>query len=321
MAQKLYQRGFSILLVGRSMNRLHRVQEELEQLPCPTPTPGTSTRTVKVVEMDFGKIKPESIQALTRAINALDVALLVNNVGMVLEGGLSYFTERSLEEMATLCQVNMKSCVLLSRLVLPKLMARKSGGIINLSSMSGTHPSPLLATYAATKSFVHSLSMSLAEETSSLPYIDIQSVTPGFVSTQMATALFGSHAQHGGGRQVSQQSQQSQQSQCGGRCRWCQCPPVVSAEECVVSVLRQLGNGQRQTSGHWKHALMQLLFSMVPVFILSDISHTCMLHFQQTRQREHGRGGGERKVEVGSPEEAEMGSGVGPKERNELLRH
>ena len=289
IAKKLYLRGFSIVLVGRVPERLHGVKEQLEQLTQLTHTnlrphnnvANTNTpNRIEVIEIDFATAKQQSLEAFTAMLTTHDVAVLVNNVGVATP--LGYFTENDPKAIAALCEVNMRSCLLMTRLVLPLIVRRKSGGIVNLSSLSGLHASPMLATYAATKSFVHSLSMSLSEETSGFSYIDIQSVTPGFVATKMSVDLFGSHAE-----MVPKKNRAT--SMC------CQCPPVVTANACAESILSQLGNGQRHTSGHWKHTVQNVLHTMTPKFVLADITHTCMLLFQKTKRREEGGGGGERK--------------------------
>lgn len=261
MAKKLYVRGFSILLVGRSPERLTRVKDELLQM--------NLNQQVKIIEIDFSKAKPQSFHMIENELSLVDVGLLVNNVGMVLSNGLAYFIETSAKEMAKICEVNIKTMLLMTRLVLPRMIQRKSGGIINMSSMSGLHASPMLATYAATKSFINSLSTSLSEETSGLQYIDIQSVTPGFVSTKMSSSMFGSHGQSSKKPSI------------------CRCPPVVTADECAESSLNQLGNGQRITSGHWKHACLNIVFNITPKYIVSDITHSCMLMFQKTKKVEN----------------------------------
>ena len=280
IAKKLYLRGFSIVLVGRVPERLHGVKEQLEQLAHTNQNNVAHTNhpnRIEVIEIDFATAKQESLNAFTAMLTTHDIAVLINNVGMATP--LGYFTELDPKAMAALCEVNMRSCLLMTRLVLPLIVRRKSGGIVNLSSLSGLHASPMLATYAATKAFVHSLSMSLSEETSGFRNIDIQSVTPGFVSTKMSVDLFGSHAE-----MVHKKNRPT--FVC------CQCPPVVTANACAESILSQLGNGQRHTSGHWKHTLQNVLHTMTPKFVLADITHTCMLFFQKTSREEGGGGSG-----------------------------
>ena len=295
-AKQLAARGFSILLVGRSRDKLIQVQTTIHAL--------YSTIDVQFVEIDFAKANKDSMLQLYHMLSTIDVGLLVNNVGMVLPNGLKYFTERRPENMASMCEVNMRACLLMTRLVLPKIVNRKSGGIINMSSISGLHPTPLLTTYAATKSFVHSLSLSLSEETSGLSNIDILSCTPGFVATDMSYSMFGSHA----AQSITTTTTDTKSS-------WCSCiriPPVITAKMCVESILNQLGNGYVHTSGHWTHGVQNCMHSITPNFILSDITHTCMRTFQNTKNKER-KNGIETKID---DEEESTLEQVGLLERN-----
>ena len=285
IATQLVRRGFSVLLVGRSNDKLTRIQSELRQL--------NENTQVEFVEIDFNSTNSHSSleTLMTRVTSmAMDVGLLVNNVGIALDG-LSYFTEISPASLTNLCEVNMRSSLLMSRIILPLIVRRGSGGIINMSSMSGLYATPMLSPYAATKAFVHSLSISLFEEVAGLDGIDIMSVTPGFVATSMATSMFGEYARvrgeggaaAAGGGGGGDRQQHHNFSWCG----WSECgPPVVSADECAESVLCQLGSGQRHTSGHWKHGLQQFIQSWIPSEVLSDVTHTCMRRFRQERRRE-----------------------------------
>ena len=279
IATQLVRRGFSVLLVGRSNDKLTRIQNELRQL--------NENTQVEFVEIDFSTNSHSSLETLmTRVTSTMDVGVLVNNVGIALDD-LSYFTEISPASLTNLCEVNMCSSLLMSRIILPIIVRRGSGGIINMSSMSGLYATPLLSPYSATKAFVHSLSISLSEEVAGLDDIDIMSVTPGFVATSMATSMFGEYARVRGERGAAGGGEDRHQHRNFSWCGWSECgPPVVSADECAESVLCQLGSGQRHTSGHWKHSLQQLIQSWIPSEVLSDVTHTCMRRFRQERRRE-----------------------------------
>ena len=200
-ARRLSAQGFSILLVGRASRRLDAALEDLRAgARSGSRARGDIEWRCEKVEVDFapptasangalgrGQTTPvSSAPAMTRVlVNAMrnkDIAILVNNVGTTL-GPLAYFTAASPAEIARLCDVNIRSTLLMTRLVLPGIVDRGSGAIVNLSSLSAFHPSPMLSGYAATKAFVHSLSRSLSEEVAEWPRVDVFSVAPGFVDT------------------------------------------------------------------------------------------------------------------------------------------
>jgi 17beta-estradiol 17-dehydrogenase / very-long-chain 3-oxoacyl-CoA reductase len=293
MANKLAARGFSILLVGRSLPRLKHVKEKIDN----NPTSSHSHHSqVDIIHIDFSKVERNALKQLNQRLSTIDIGVLVNNVGTVIPGGLKYFTEILPEHNNMVQHVNMRSCVLMTRLVLPKIVARGSGGVINMSSLSGLHSSPLLSMYAASKAFVHSLSMSLSEETSGLSNIDVLSVTPGFVSTDMSSSMFGSHAE---------QRPPFLHTSTTSWCSAIRCPPVVTADTCAESILCQLGNGQRHTSGHWTHSVQRVIHSLTPSLVLSDVTHTCMRTFRQTKTNEKVRGGETKSHRYGDEEEDE----------------
>ena len=290
-ARQLAHQGFSVMLVGRASTRLDQALEDLRALRkhrAGRARQGGREWRCDKVEVDFsfptGETKNGSdseagavTRALVNAMRSKDIAIIVNNVGATL-GPLAYFTAASPSELARLCNVNIRSMLLLTRLVLPGIVDRGSGAIINLSSLSAFQPSPMLSCYAATKSFVHSLSRSLSEEVAEWPRVDVLSVAPGFVDTDLARELFGSAAAAttaGGAKTVDGSSAETFSRSSSRRC--CSCPPVVTPDVVASSVLRQLGNGwTTYTFGHWTHSLQHGLMSMMPAPILSEATHGCM---------------------------------------------
>lgn len=91
----------------------------------------------------------------------LQVDLLVNNAGFGLVGPLADRVEADLAEMV---QVNVSAVVRLTRLLLPGMLARKRGGILNLASTAAYQPGPTMAVYFASKAFVLSFSEALYAE-------------------------------------------------------------------------------------------------------------------------------------------------------------
>ena len=91
----------------------------------------------------------------------LVVDVLINNAGL---GEYGYFPEASPEKITEMVMVNMHSLTLLTRLLLPGMLARRNGKILNIASTAAFQPQPLSAVYAATKAYVLSFSQALSLE-------------------------------------------------------------------------------------------------------------------------------------------------------------
>jgi len=136
--------------------------------------------------IDFTKFQRGSpnLDKVTTALQSLEVGVLINNVGISYPYP-QYFTEISAEAVNEMLSCNIDSTVWMTRAVLPSMEARKSGAIVNVSSLSAHIASPLLSAYAASKSFIENFSVSLGTEYRSKG-VCIQSHTAAFVATKLA---------------------------------------------------------------------------------------------------------------------------------------
>jgi short-subunit dehydrogenase len=91
----------------------------------------------------------------------IEIEFLVNNAGF---GTTGPFVERDLPRELAMVQVNVASLVHLTGLLLPGMVARKSGRILNLGSTAGFQPGPFMAVYYASKAFVNSFTEALSRE-------------------------------------------------------------------------------------------------------------------------------------------------------------
>uniref|UniRef100_A0A8C6LUR1 3-ketoacyl-CoA reductase n=1 Tax=Nothobranchius furzeri TaxID=105023 RepID=A0A8C6LUR1_NOTFU len=138
------------------------------------------TRTIAV---DFGKT--DIYRKIEAGLTGLEIGVLVNNVGVSYPYPEYYLHIPDLEHFITnTINVNMTSVCQMTRLVLPRMVDRSKGVILNISSASGMYPVPLLTVYSATKAFVDFFSRGLQEEYRRQGII-IQSVLPFFVVTKM----------------------------------------------------------------------------------------------------------------------------------------
>jgi NAD(P)-dependent dehydrogenase (short-subunit alcohol dehydrogenase family) len=111
--------------------------------------------------------------------------ILVNNAGITVDKTVRRMTP---EEWDRVIHVNLSGAFYLSRAILQHMLDRGSGRIINISSVIGSAGGFGQANYAAAKSGMFGLTMSLALETASKG-ITVNSVTPGFISTDMTAAV------------------------------------------------------------------------------------------------------------------------------------
>ncbi|XP_075423353.1 very-long-chain 3-oxoacyl-CoA reductase isoform X3 [Ascaphus truei] len=139
----------------------------------------------KTIEADFGK--PEEIYKRIQAgLEGLEIGVLVNNVGMSYNYPEYFLDIADLETtLDKLININITSVCKMTRLILPGMLERSKGVILNISSASGMYPVPLLTVYSATKAFVDFFSRGLHAEYKSKG-ITMQSVLPFFVATKMS---------------------------------------------------------------------------------------------------------------------------------------
>lgn len=153
LALELAERGARLILVARSEGQLRELAAEIQQRH--------GGRVAEVIVGDL--IAADGPQQILRELRArgLTVDLLVNNAGA---GDAGAFLKRPLEPQLRTIELNVNGLLALTHAIGGELVARGSGGIINVASVAGFLPLPFQATYAASKAFVLSFSESLAEE-------------------------------------------------------------------------------------------------------------------------------------------------------------
>jgi uncharacterized protein len=161
--------GYDLVLVARSTAKLEELAGELRK----------HGGAVRVLAKDLAK--PQSPEEVFRELEAAGVAVdvLVNNAGFATYGP---FVEidlgRELEEL----QLNVVTLTHLTKKLLPGMLARRRGGVLNLASTAGFQPGPLMAVYYATKAYVISFSEALAEELSGTG-VTVSALCPGPTAT------------------------------------------------------------------------------------------------------------------------------------------
>lgn len=150
-ARALAERGMNVVLCARSAERLQALAQELR-----------SAHRVQTQVVDADLAQPGApADAWRRATDGREIHLLVNNAGFGLHGR---FEALPADQQAEMVALNCTAVLELAHLALRGMRARGAGGIINVASVVAFQPVPWMATYAATKAFVLSLSESLTEE-------------------------------------------------------------------------------------------------------------------------------------------------------------
>ena len=172
MAKILADQYDQMVLVARDQNRLALLQQEIM----------TSHPTVNVTTVSLDLSNPEYCQQL-HAMHP-DVDLLINNAGF---GDSGVFAERPLEKDLSMINTNVVALHVLTKLYLADMQARNSGHILNVGSIAGFMPGPLMATYYATKNYVVRLSEAIREELRrAKSKVKISVLCPGPVDTNFA---------------------------------------------------------------------------------------------------------------------------------------
>ncbi len=170
-AQALADRGCELALLGRASEHLARAHATL----------ATTGATVTVYDCDLSSIQQieTSVAALQRDLGSPDV--LINNAGVAQRAAVVETTPEAFDEHLA---VNLRAPFLLCRALLPSMLERRSGRIVNVASISATLGSPRQSAYNASKWGLVGFVKSLAEELRDTGLMTV-AVLPGSVDTDM----------------------------------------------------------------------------------------------------------------------------------------
>lgn len=169
MARRLTSKCSEMILVGRNRDRLEELKAEL-----------TAKREgLKVVAVSTDLSVKENCIALHEEFP--DVDLLINDAGF---GDFGDFDKTSLDKDIKMIETNVTALHILTKLYLVDMIRKDHGHILNVASIAGFMPGPLMSTYYATKAYVVRLSESIREELNSRgSHAGISILCPGPVST------------------------------------------------------------------------------------------------------------------------------------------
>ena len=176
-ARKFAQGGYDVIITGRRAQLLANLKKELE------------AEGIRVLALAFDV---RNRNAATAAINSLplewqQIDVLINNAGLAL--GLEPEYEGSFEDWETMIDTNIKGLLTMTRLVVPRMVKRDSGHVINIGSVAGDAAyaggNVYCATKAAVKTITDGLRIDLAHTS-----VRVTNVKPGLVETHFSNVRF-----------------------------------------------------------------------------------------------------------------------------------
>jgi short-subunit dehydrogenase len=159
-ARAIARRGsHDLWLVARRKDRLERIQAEVQDIW--NNAARSPTRRAEVLCRDL--VRNEDLQDLFQRFQSDEykIDFLINNAGF---GSYTAYAESAWDWEERMLAVNMRAPAALCRAVLPQMLARRGGRIINVCSTAAYLPMPYMATYGATKAFLLNFSLALAAE-------------------------------------------------------------------------------------------------------------------------------------------------------------
>jgi short-subunit dehydrogenase len=234
-AMQLAGRANHLVLTARREDRLHAVAARIHRSE-----PGVKVTVIAAdVSMDTERTR------LMDALSAHGVVpdLLVNNAGL---GDYGEFASAEWPRLEAMLRVNVEALTHLAHAVLPGMIARGGGAILNVSSLASLMPIPDFAVYAATKAYVTSFSEALRIELRE-HRIAVLALCPGPVHTEFGAVARRAHS----GKEMP------------GHAFF-----YVPKEQVVAEGLAALGRGEARLFPAWKTALAAAVISAVPMVLL-----------------------------------------------------
>ncbi len=166
-------RGAKVVATGRRAERLAELK--------------THSHNIHTLQLDVRDEKAvrAAVASLPAEFAAVDV--LVNNAGLAL--GLASFENQSPDDNRQMVETNINGLLYVTQALLPSMIARDSGHIVNLSSIAGTYPYPGGNVYGATKAFVTQFSLNLRADLLG-KNIRVTSIEPGMCDTEFSLTRF-----------------------------------------------------------------------------------------------------------------------------------
>lgn len=229
-AMALAKKGINVLIISRTEAKLKAVKEEID-------AKGYSGVEVDYVVCDYSNFDTKAKETVTKKMQRLDIGVLINNVGVSYRYP-QFFHEITDDEVTNLIEMNINSTTWMTRYVIDGMIERKRGAIVNISSGSAMYTMPLLAEYAAAKSYIEKFTLALNAEYGGKG-IQVQCQIPFYVATKLAKMR----------RSFT----------------------VPSADEFATMGLKFIGQADAVVSPFWVHGMMGCLLDHLPTPVVSKI--------------------------------------------------
>jgi NADP-dependent 3-hydroxy acid dehydrogenase YdfG len=227
-AQALAARGVNLLINARRENRILELKDELQ---------GRFGVRVTPLVFDVGDLSRCELVLKNEEELVSKVSILVNNAGIGRETGPVY--ETSIVDLEQIIDVNLKGLIYMTRLILPYMVERNAGHIVNIGSVGGRWTLPGGVVYCATKFAVRAITDGLRMDLIGKK-IRVTNIEPGYVKTEFAEMrLRGDKAR---AEALYEGFQPLQPEDIAEAVVWClERPPHVNVQEMVVFPTDQVG--------------------------------------------------------------------------------
>lgn len=175
-AELLADKGYRLVLCGRRQNRLEELQNKLKAK--------TEVTTLKF-DVRNRELVLEAIYSLAAPFSTIDI--LINNAGNA--HGLDSIEDGSLEDWDAMLDINVKGLLYVSKAILPQMVKRKSGHIINIGSTAGKEVYPKGNVYCASKHAVDAINQGMRIDLNAYG-IRVGAINPGLVATEFSDVRF-----------------------------------------------------------------------------------------------------------------------------------
>jgi uncharacterized protein len=237
-ARQLAGRAGTLVLIARRLDRLEELRDELTK----------KHPNLKVLCRAIDLSRQDEVDELSAWLNREGIAIdfLINNAGLGDRGSLA---EAEPERVREILAVNVVALTRLTHSLLPAMIARKRGAILNVSSIAGFMPIRKMATYAASKAYVTSFSEAIRGEVRK-EGVTVTAVCPGPVATEFS--------------QVAQRVSGKRQQSSPGFMH-------VSVEDVVRAGLHAIAHGKPIAVPGVVMKIAMLLVSLTPMAILRRV--------------------------------------------------
>ncbi|NNK88126.1 MAG: SDR family NAD(P)-dependent oxidoreductase [Flavobacteriaceae bacterium] len=175
-ARNLARNGFRLIICGRRKGRLDQLKQELAK--------ETDVHTLKFDVRDKTAVF-NAIESLPKSFKKVDI--LINNAGNA--HGLDPVNEGSVDDWDAMMDINVKGLLYVSKAIIPQMVERKSGHIINIGSSAGKEVYPRGNVYCASKHAVIAITDGMRIDLN--PYdIKVSAINPGLVETEFSEVRF-----------------------------------------------------------------------------------------------------------------------------------